>query len=152
MLWIGAISSGLTTSTASQDPPLIQTLDLGQGAKNTMLLRSRCVVIMVQRSRSVFHKYGRKKRCCPLRRSAGSYIERKMGLLFRLWCGTGCIEPQIFRERWVLCMSWKMTCISIFIHGQDSPLWSNLQVHPQCEQLKLLSTSSGWCNCKINTS
>lgn len=56
-MWIGAISSGLTTSTPSQDPPLIQTLDPGQGAKNTMLLRSRCFVIMVQTSRSVFCKY-----------------------------------------------------------------------------------------------
>jgi len=57
MLWIGAIGGGLTTSFSDQDPLLIQTLDLGQGAKNTMLLRNRCVVIMVQTSRSVFHKY-----------------------------------------------------------------------------------------------
>lgn len=57
MLWIGEIGGGLTTSASDQDPPLIQAVDLG--TKNTMLLGSRCGVIMVQTSRSVFHKYFR---------------------------------------------------------------------------------------------
>ena len=121
MLWIGAISSGLTTSTASQDPPLTESLDLGQGAKNTMLLRSRCVVIMVQISRSVFHKYFRAEMLPFAEVSREFYLKGRWGCCFDCYVEQAVLSRRPSESR-ILCMGWKMTCISIFIHGQDSPL------------------------------
>lgn len=139
MLWTGAISSGLTTLSSTQDPPLIQSLDLGW-AKNTMLPRSRRVVIVVQTSRSVFRQY-----FCPETLPFEEVIrshtwkEDEPVVLIVVW---NRLYWAVELHRKILSTGWKIYFIFLFIHGQDTPLWSKRQLHPQHEQLKLLSAGN----------